>query len=164
MSENPNSTSGLAEDLIRTIVQLGASEMHYKSLYEKTLAEMENGIVDVADPQELDVFLEMTSVYRDSIIEIADLRRKCMLHLFEMFDGDRDAWCNVKHLGIASETAFEAWQASDDDPALLDIATNINKAFIKAITQFLGMEITSCASCLNEHLRAKEEDKDVNEI
>ena len=44
---NPNSTSGVGEDIIRAFVQFGATEMHLKTLYEKTLAEMENGIINV---------------------------------------------------------------------------------------------------------------------
>ena len=156
MSKNPNSTSGQAEDLIRTIVQLGASEMHLKSLYEKTLAEMENGIVDIDDVDSLNEHIEKNNLYIESMIEIADLRRKSMLALFDMFDGDKDAWCMVKHLGIASETAFETWQASDNDPKLLEITVDINKSFTKALTQFLGMEITSCASCFSDMMRATE--------
>lgn len=162
MSRNENSTSGLAEDLIRTIVQLGAAEMHLKSLYEKNLAEMENGIVDLDNPESVNKHIEKSNNYRESMIETADLRRRSMLTLFKMFDGDKDAWCNVKHLGIASMTAFESWQASDDDPELLDLAVETNKAFIKAITQFLGMEITSCASCLADFLKADHKGDDSN--
>jgi hypothetical protein len=73
-----------------------------------------------------------------------------------MFDGDKDAWCLVKHLGIGAMTAFEAWQASDDDPELLDLWIDSNKAFTKAVTRFLGAEVGDCAACLSDFLKAKE--------
>lgn len=154
--KNPNSTSGIGEDIIRAFVQFGATEMHLKTLYEKTLAEMENGIINVEDPNELGKHIEKVNSYREELIEVAQLRRRTMLILFEMFDGDKDAWCLVKHLGIGAMTVFEAWQASDDDPELLDLWIESNKAFTKALTRFLGAEVGDCAACLSDFLKAKE--------
>ena len=153
---NPNSTSGVGEDIIRAFVQFGATEMHLKTLYEKTLAEMENGIINVEDPEVLNKHIEKVNSYREELIDVAQLRRRTMLILFEMFDGDKDAWCLVKHLGIGAMTAFEAWQASDDDPELLDLWIDSNKAFTKAVTRFLGAEVGDCAACLSDFLKAKE--------
>lgn len=153
---NPNSTSGVGEDIIRAFVQFGATEMHLKTLYEKTLAEMENGIINVEDPEVLNKHIEKVNSYREELIDVAQLRRRTMLILFDMFDGDKDAWCLVKHLGIGAMTAFEAWQASDDDPELLDLWIDSNKAFTKAVTRFLGAEVGDCAACLSDFLKAKE--------
>lgn len=153
---NPNSTSGVGEDIIRAFVQFGATEMHLKTLYEKTLAEMENGIINVEDPEVLNKHIEKVNSYREELIDVAQLRRKTMLILFEMFDGDKDAWCLVKHLGIGAMTAFEAWQASDDNPELLDLWIDSNKAFTKAVTRFLGAEVGDCAACLSDFLKSKE--------
>ena len=153
---NPNSTSGVGEDIIRAFVQFGATEMHLKTLYEKTLAEMENGIINVEDPEVLNKHIEKVNSYREELIDVAQLRRRTMLILFEMFDGDKDAWCLVKHLGIGAMTAFEAWQASDNDPELLDLWIDSNKAFTKAVTRFLGAEVGDCAACLSDFLKAKE--------
>lgn len=154
--ENKMSTSGIGEDIIRSFVQFGAAEMHLKTLYEKTLAEMENGIIEVTDADVLQAHIEKLDGYRNDLIEIAQLRRRTMLALFDMYDGDKDAWCLVKHLGIGAECAFEAWQASDNNPELLDISIEANKAFTKAITRFLGTEISDCAACLSDFLKAKE--------
>lgn len=79
-----------------------------------------------------------------------------MLYLYNSFGskGDREQWCLVKHLSMAMYTAFEAYQASDRDPELLNIALEINKKFIETCTKFLGVEITSCASCFADIMKA----------
>lgn len=157
MPKNKFSSSGIAEDLIRAFVQMGCAEMHLKTLYEKTLAEMENGIVDVENDEIRKAWTEKAESYREDLIESANLRRRMMLACFEMFDGgDRDVWCMVKHLGISNMCAWETWQASDDDPELLDIAIESNKLFTKMLSQWLGMEITSCASCFADMMKGKE--------
>lgn len=155
--ENKNSTSGIGEDIIRGIAQLGSAEMHLKTLIEKAEAELENGIVDVENPDEVNAHIEKLRDYTEEIIEIAQLRRETMLYLYEMYEGDKDAWCLVKHLAIANMTIFEAWQASDSDPKLYSLAIKTNKSFVKAITRFLGAEVTDCSSCLSDFLKAKGE-------
>lgn len=157
MPKNPLSSSGSAEDLIRAFVQMGCAEVHLKTLYEKTLAEMENGIVDIEDAEVRKEWMAKAESYREDLIESANLRRRMMSACFDMFDGgDQDVWCMVKHLGIANYCAWETWQASDDDPELLDIAVESNKLFTKMLTQWLGMEITSCASCFVDMMKGKE--------
>lgn len=157
MPNNTHSSSGMAEDLIRAFVQMGCSEVHLKTLYEKTLAEMENGIVDVSDKEILQKYIEKANSYREDLIDTAQLRRRMMIKCFELFDGgDKDVWCMVKHLGISNMCAWETWQASDDDPELLDIAVESNKLFTKYLARFLGMEITDCASCLSDYLKGME--------
>lgn len=153
--KNVNSTSGIGEDMIRTIINLCAAELHLKTLSEKTLAELENGMVDLDDPEQVNVHIEKANAYCEDMVEAADLRRRTMKALFDMFDGDKDMWCMVKHLGGASMTAWESYLASDDDPNLLELSVDTNKAFIKALTRFLGMEITSCASCFSDLLKAE---------
>lgn len=147
---------GAAEDLIRTIMHLGASEYHAVSLYQKALAEMENGLIDVEDNEVLDQQIAKVDRYRKDILDFAELRRTAMLNLFQMFeDGDKDMWCQVKHLGTAYITAIESFQ-STEDLNLLQLSTDINKKFTEALTAFLGAEITDCASCLGDYLKAKE--------
>ena len=157
MPKNPLSSSGSAEDLIRAFVQMGCAEVHLKTLYEKTLAEMENGIVDVSDEKVRKEWIEKAESYREDLIESANLRRRMMSACFDMFDGgDSDVWCMVKHLGISNYCAWETWQASDDDPELLDIAIESNKLFTKYLTRFFGMEVSPCSACLSDHLKGKE--------
>lgn len=162
MSRNSLSSSGIGEDMIRTIMNLSTTEMHLKTLYEKTLAEMENGLIDLDDPDTLNSHLELVENYRLEMIEVAEIRRETMKALFDMFDGNKDAWCLVKHLACSSETAWESYLASDDDPMLLELSVKTNKAFVKALTQFLGMEITSCSSCLSDFLKADHKGEDSN--
>lgn len=148
--ENPHSSDGIAEDLIRSFVQFGTAEMHLKTLVEKTLAKIENPSPD--DPDDL---MEQLVGYEDQMGEVASLRRKAMLALFEMYNGNKDAWCLVKHLGIGAMQMFEAYQASDNDVELFNLWVESNKAFTKALCVFLGVEITDCAACFADMLKEK---------
>lgn len=148
--ENPHSSDGIAEDLIRSFVQFGSAEMHLKTLVEKTLAKIENPSPD--DPDDL---MEQLVGYEDQMGEVASLRRKAMLTLFEMYNGNKDAWCLVKHLGIGAMQMFEAYQASDNDVELFNLWVGSNKAFTKALCVFLGVEITDCAACFADMLKEK---------
>lgn len=148
--ENPHSSDGIAEDLIRSFVQFGSAEMHLKTLVEKTLAKIENPSPD--DPDDL---MEQLVGYEDQMEEVASLRRKAMLALFELYNGNKDAWCLVKHLGIGAMQIFEAYQASDNDIELFNLWVESNKAFTKALCVFLGVEITDCAACFADMLKEK---------
>ena len=151
--QNKDSETGMAEDLLRSIVQLGAAEIHLQTLYNKSRAELENGLVDVDNNDILQKQLKKVDNYRDEINSIAELRRREMRYLYNIFQGNKDAWCLIKHLGIAMMTAFEAYEASDDDPNLLDMYFEANKEFVKAVTDFCGMEITDCAACMSDYLK-----------
>ena len=153
MARNEMSEVGYAEDLIRSYVQFGCAEIHAKTLYEKATAELENGIIDVEDADILQKQLALIEAYREDIDIYADLRRKAMRKLFSMFEGNRDMWCQVKHLGIGAMTMFEAYQGSDNDPDLLQLAYEANKAFVGAMTRFLGAEMSDCAACLSDFLK-----------
>ena len=154
--KNVDSETGMAEDMLRAIVQLGATEMHYQTLYNKSVAQLENGLIEVEKDEVREKQLEKINRYREEINDIADVRRKMMRKLFSLFDGgNKDAWCLIKHLGVASMTAFEAYQASDDDAELLDLYYDINKEFNKAVTDFLGAEITDCAACVSDFLKGE---------
>ena len=144
--------------MLRAIVQLGATEMHYQTLYNKSVAQLENGLIEVEKDEVREKQLDKINRYREEINDVADVRRKMMRKMFSLFDGgNKDAWCLIKHLGVASMTAFEAYQASDDDAELLDLYYDINKEFNKAVTDFLGAEITDCAACLSDFLKGGKE-------
>ena len=163
MSRNQNSEIGAAEDLLRAIVQMGCAEVHAQTLYYKATSELENGIIDVTDQDAVQKHLEKLEMFREDIDEYANIRRRMTRSLFDMFDGegkDKNMWCQIKHLGIASYTAFETYQASEQDPELLLIAYETNRAFVKAVTRFLGVEISDCASCLSDSLKGVDEVND----
>lgn len=154
--KNVDSETGMAEDMLRSIVQLGAAEMHYQTLYNKSVAQLENGLIEVENDDIRMNQLDKINRYREEINDVANVRRAMMRKLFSLFDGgNKDAWCLIKHLGVASMTAFEAYQASDDDAELLDLYYDINKEFNKAVTDFLGAEITDCAACLSDFLKGE---------
>lgn len=154
--KNEHSSDGIAEDIIRSIVQTGCAEAHAKTLYEKATAELENGIIDPDDTESVSAQVEKINDLVDEINELARIRRSEMITLYEMYQGDKTYWCMIKHLGIASYTLFEAYQASDDDRDLLDLAMDANKAFVRALSHFLGVEITECAACFADLIKAKE--------
>lgn len=154
MPRNPNSETGIAEDLIRAYIQFGCAEIHAKTLYEKTNAELENGMIDVEDSEQLQKQLEKSDMFREDINTYASLRREVMRKLTDLFpNGDKSMWCQAKHLGIGMMTLFEAYQGSDDDIELLHTAYEANKAFVKAMTRFLGVEIGDCAACFSDALK-----------
>ena len=159
MSVNRNSEVGAGEDLLRAIVQMGAAEIHAMGLYYKTIAEMENGLVNIDDNEVLQKQIEKSDMYREDIETYADLRRQMMNALMSMVGTDeanKDLWCMVKHLGLAMMQTFEAYENSDNNLELLNIAYESNKAFTKAVTRFLGIEITSCSACLSDALKGEE--------
>ena len=156
--QNKDSETGMAEDMLRSIVQLGAAEMHYQTLYNKAVAQLENGLIDVEDDDVRLSQLDKIKRYEEEINSVADVRRRMMRKLFSLFDGgNKDCWCLIKHLGVASMTAFEAYQGSDGDTELLDLYYDINKEFNKAVTEFLGAEITDCAACVSDFLKGEKQ-------
>jgi len=156
MAKNNLSESGQAEDLIRSYIQFGCAEIHAKTLYEKTIAELNNGLIDVEDADVRNAHLEKAQMFRDDINTYAGLRRDVMRKLLEMFpNGDRAMWCQAKHLGIGMMTLFEAYQASEDDVELLHMAYEANEAFTLAMSRFLGVEISSCAACFSDSIKGE---------
>lgn len=159
--KNLQSEIGGAEDLLRSIVQMGCAEVHAQTLYYKATSELDNGIVDVSDGDALMKHLEKIEMFREDIEMYADLRRRMMRKLQSMFEGgDKNMWCQIKHLGVAQYCAFETYQASDQDPELLLIAYDTNRAFVKAVTRFLGVEVGDCASCLSDSLKGEVDNND----
>lgn len=149
--ENKHASNGIAEDLIRAFVQIASAELHTKTSIEKAVSEIENG----AD-ENFGVLMDKVAALQADLLSYAELRREIMLNLYSMYGekGNKEMWCTVKHLGMAMYTAFEAYQASDNDPELFDFAMRANRMFIRAITEFLGVEVTECAACFSDILKA----------
>jgi len=146
---------GTAEDLIRAFVQVGCAETHAKTLIEKYNAQLENGLIDLEDNGAVHRQTDKITAITEEMNNLAELRRSLMLRLFEMFDGDKDYWCLVKHLGVGAMTLFEAYQASEDDSELYTLALEANKRFIYSLSHFLGTEITDCAACFADLMKSK---------
>lgn len=159
MGVNKSSEVGSAEDLLRAIVQMGAAEIHAMGLYYKTTAEMENGLVDVDDNEVLQKHLDKANMYIEDIETYATLRRQMTTALKEMVGtekADKDLWCMVKHLGLSMMQCFEAYENSNNNLELLNLAYEANKAFTKAVTRFLGIEISDCAACMSDALKGEQ--------
>lgn len=150
--ENKHATDGIAEDLIRSFVQLAVLEMHTKTLLEKRVSELENGMVE---DDQCEAQLETIEALEMDMHQLAAWRRHDMLYLYELYGsiGDKEKWCSVKHAAIAMMTAFEAWQASAADASLLTAALKKNQYLIKVLSQFLGVEVTECAACFSDLLK-----------
>lgn len=155
--KNSLSETGIAEDMIRSYIQFGCAEIHAKSLYEKTIAELNNGLIDVTDAEVRNKHLERAEMFKEDINTYASMRRDIMRKLLDMFpNGDKSMWCQAKHLGIGMMTLFEAYQGSDDDVELLHMAYEANEAFTLAMSRFLGVEISSCAACFADSIKGEE--------
>lgn len=149
-------SDGAAEDMIRCFQQLACTEGHYKTLIEKYNSELNNGLIDTDDKEALNAHIEKLNDAVTELELVAELRRKVMLRLMNSYENhDRAGWCSVKHLSVASYCAFEVYQASDDnDGELLNIWLEINARFVKAVSRWLGVEITDCQSCFSDILKA----------
>lgn len=156
--KNVHSSDAIGEDMIRSFVQMGCAEIHAKTLVEKANAELENGLIDVENPEALQAHLEKIDRLLKQMEKYATIRRGLMVKLYEMFDkkGDETFWCQIKHLGIGSMCLFEAYQASDNDPDLYGLWIASQKVFIEALCEFLGTEITDCAACFGDMLKGYE--------
>ena len=98
MKHVTSGVDGIAEDLIRAIVQLSCSELHAKTLYEKYSAELNNGLIDTDDQKIVDAQIQKIENALADLNELAQLRRRAMLSLFNLYDGNKDYWCQVKHI------------------------------------------------------------------
>lgn len=157
--KNPMASNGIAEELIRSFIQFGCAELHAKTSLEKVKAKVENGLIDVSDNETLTKHLQLMDEYTEDIETYTQLRRAAMLQLFRLYKGNeelrKEMWCSVKHLGIGMMTAFEAYQASEKSTELYSLYMKANQAFIRAVSRFLGIEITDCASCFADFLKAE---------
>lgn len=146
-------SDGLAEDQIRSFQQLVCAEGHYKTLIEKYQSQLANGLINVENEEVRTAHLQKLEDAIEELQQIAELRRSTMRFLMELYSGDTDYWCLVKHLSSADYCAFEVYQASDNDAELLNLYLEIHARFVHAITRFLGTEITDCSACLTDALR-----------
>lgn len=150
---------GATEDLIRTFQQMACTEGHLKTLIEKYQSEMQNGLIEIENDDVRTKHAEKLNDAVDELNDIAELRRVVMLKIMNGYDdADKNYWCVVKHLSVASHCAFEAYQASDNDATMLNIWLMANAKFVKAMTRWLGTEITECAACFSDIMKGERRD------
>lgn len=146
--ENKQSTSGMLEDLIRSMVQVASTEVHAKTALEK--AEHEVSIAEVEDLPE--VTKQLTDA-EDYLKRVTELRRNVMRLIAEHAkELNPTKWCEVKHTAMAMYTAFEAYQA-DGSIQLYNYYMETNDLFIEVMSDFLGLDIPPCAACFSDALK-----------
>ena len=151
---NKHSSDSIAEDLIRAFTQVGNTELHTKTLLEKRVSEIENGMIE---DEQISDQMEIINELKEDLEVQAQTRRELMLYLYRLYGekGNKEYWCVIKHLSYAMYTTFEAYQASNKDEELFSLYLQINKMFIKALSQFLGVTITECSACFGDILKAE---------
>lgn len=151
---NPKSTSGMLEDLLRSTQQLSAMELHAKTAIEKADHELQT-----VEPQELQNALVKLKKAETYLEHVTDLRRKGMNLLSEFAETlDETKWCEVKHVLMASYSAFEAYQAEPRNTKLFQFYLQTNNLMIEVVSDFLGFDIPPCASCFSDALKGKKEE------
>lgn len=141
------------EDVIRAFVNASVAEVHAKTNYEKAVSEMENGTIDVDNGEVLTEHMKQIDVIHEQMDGLTALRRKIMQYMFDAYNGNEVQWCMVKHLAITQNCLFEAYQASDNDPVIERLWLDANEEFTKAMSDFLGFEVTPCSACFSDMLR-----------
>lgn len=159
---NKDSSVGITEDIITNIMHLGASEYHLEILirkYEDQIKywynldnpefQTEEDKIAIVDTR--DKVYQLTQLLQSTTAE----RRNAMLLLKSQANekGNPDMWCLLKHVLVATITAFEAWQ--------VDLAKDKYKfAFLEqsrvtnqVLALFLGYEVTPCSACLTDQLK-----------
>lgn len=151
-------SDGMAEDMLRAITQLICAEGHYKTLIEKYDSELNNGLIGEDDA--VDYVAKINDAV-DELQAVSEERRALMLALMGRYpNADKTMWCSVKHLLHAEYCAFEAYQATDNEAGALSAWLRIRRRTVKAITLWLGVEVTECSSCLSDILKGNEETYD----
>lgn len=138
------------EDIIRAFVNASVAEAHAKTNYEKLISELEQGTVDTDDDEVLARQMERVENTLEQLKSLCRIRRNIMMRLFDSSPGNENEWCMIKHLAITENCLFEAFQAGGDCERLW---LDAHEEFIKAMSDFLGMEITPCSSCFSEMIK-----------
>lgn len=147
--ENEYSTSGMLEDLIRSMVQLVSVELHAKTACEKA----EQALAEAEEDETSCLVNEL--VEAESYLErVTNLRRTSMRLIASKSDKVKPTkWCEVKHSAMAMYTAFEAFQADSKNASLAQYYYDCNRLFIEVVSDWLGLDIPPCASCFEDALK-----------
>lgn len=147
-----------AEDVIRALNNVCCNEAHSLTLYNKYSSQLENGTVDVDNPEIVNELLERADNAKKQMDSFTNLRRAIMQKLMEMSDGNKDQWCCVKHSALTANCLYEAWMASSDDADLERLYLDAQAEYTKVLSDFMGFEITPCSACFSDMLKEGETD------
>lgn len=159
---NKNSSVGITEDIITNIMHLGASEYHLEILirkYEDQIKywynlenpefQTEEDKIAIVDTR--DKVYQLTQLLQSTTAE----RRNAMLLLKSQANekGNPDMWCLLKHVLVATITAFEAWQVDLANDKVKFAFLEQSRVTNQVLALFLGYEVTSCSACLTDQLK-----------
>lgn len=161
MSEALNNSSvTIAEDLITEIMNQVASEYHLSILirkYEDQLTYWYNdGDVELGGKEEEEADKLDGNIYwiTQLLQQVTDTRRNTMKLLKDCATshGNPDTWCLLKHVLVATITAFEVWQVNYDEKAK-QVFLEQSRIANQVVAMFLGYEVTPCSACLTDQLK-----------
>lgn len=159
---NKESSVGITEDIITNIMHLGASEYHLNILIRKYEDQMifwyNDGSPEFQSQEDIDNVKELDSKIADATMLLkttTEARREAMRALKEQGNGsgNPDVWCLLKHLLVATITAFEAWQVNLSDENMKSIFMEQSRLVNQVIAMFLGYEVTPCSACLTDQMK-----------
>ena len=159
---NKNSSVGITEDIITNIMHLGASEYHLEILirkYEDQIKYWYN-----LDNPEFQTEEDKIAIFdaRYKVYQLTQLlqsttaeRRNAMLLLKSQANekGNPDMWCLLKHVLVATITAFEAWQVDLANDKVKLAFLEQSRVTNQVLAWFLGYEVTPCSACLTDQLK-----------
>lgn len=159
---NKSSSVGITEDIITNIMHLGASEYHLEILirkYEDQIKFWYN-----LDNPEFQTEEDKVAIYdtKDKVYQITQLlqttteqRRKAMELLKSQAneEGNPDMWCLLKHVLVATITAFEAWQVDLANDKVKFAFLEQSRVANQVLAIFLGYGVTPCSACLTDQLK-----------
>ena len=159
---NKSSSVGITEDIITNIMHLGASEYHLEILirkYEDQIKFWYN-----LDNPEFQTEEDKVAIYdtKDKVYQITQLlqttteqRRKAMELLKSQAneEGNPDMWCLLKHVLVATITAFEAWQVDLANDKVKFAFLEQSRVANQVLAIFLGYVVTPCSACLTDQLK-----------
>ena len=148
---NKSSSVGITEDIITNIMHLGASEYHLEILirkYEDQIKFWYN-----LDNPEFQTEEDKVAIYdtKEKVYQITQLlqttteqRRKAMELLKSQAneEGNPDMWCLLKHVLVATITAFEAWQVDLANDKVKFAFLEQSRVANQVLAIFLGYEVT----------------------
>lgn len=116
-----------------------------------------NAIASCSHYQELlnsnNVAFEKKAMYEYLLEQNIKLRRDCMSLIEKV---DENLWCALKHAIGQWQYATELYYADIDNAILKEIQQRASDIMYETLSQYMGMEMTTCGRCLNDQLTEKD--------
>lgn len=153
---NHQSSIGLTEETLNTLMNAVAFEYHQKINHDKFTSILK---YERYESEEERLKYEDLLNESDELLRMGtEFRRNTMRILTSLSDEENDhLWCSVKHIAEASISAFESWQVDLDNETLrynYDFSVQI---FNYTISSFLGFAPVPCSACFADMMQNKEQ-------